>query len=55
MPNLSFGYGCRCCYDTTDGGEYMALTDLRAKMEQEKGESVIGAFDSPTLLTEVRE
>ena len=39
MPNLSFGYGCRCCYDTTDGGEYMALTDLRAKMEQEKKEN----------------
>jgi hypothetical protein len=30
ISKLSFGDGCRCCYDTNDGGEYSALTELRA-------------------------
>ena len=29
ITDLSFGSGCRCSYDTNDGGEYTALFDLR--------------------------
>lgn len=36
IPNLSFGEGCRCCYDPeSDGGEYGALMELReAKLKE---------------------
>uniref|UniRef100_A0A7S2UEH1 Uncharacterized protein n=1 Tax=Attheya septentrionalis TaxID=420275 RepID=A0A7S2UEH1_9STRA len=31
LPDLSFGAGCRCCYDPNgDGGEYPALVDARS-------------------------
>ena len=36
IPDLSFGSGCRCYYDTNDGGEYTALIELRKSMEQGK-------------------
>ena len=36
IPDLSFGSGCRCCYDTNDGGEYTALVELQKSMEQGK-------------------
>ena len=36
IPDLSFGSGCRCCYDTNDGGEYTALIELQKSMEQGK-------------------
>jgi len=42
MKDLNFGssvhggdgdhHGCRCCYDTNDGGEYRALIDLRSEL-----------------------
>lgn len=36
IDNLTFGAGCRCCYDANqDGGEYKALIDLRS-LEQEQ-------------------
>lgn len=31
--DLTFGSGCSCCYDHTDGGEYPALTELRSRQE----------------------
>jgi hypothetical protein len=35
INNLTFGAGCRCCYDPNqDGGEYQKLIDLRAKLYQ---------------------
>ncbi len=30
------GEGCRCCYDTNDGGEYRALIELRSELEKTK-------------------
>lgn len=33
IDSLTFGSGCRCCYDTNDGGEYTALIDLRKQKE----------------------
>jgi hypothetical protein len=37
IPNLSFGEGCRCCYDPeSDGGEYGALMELREANLTEK-------------------
>jgi hypothetical protein len=41
VPNLSFGDGCRCCYDTNDGGEYQALIDLRAETQGITNESEV--------------
>lgn len=42
ISNLSWGAGCRCCYDpNSDGGEYRALIELRqreAEAEQEEEE-----------------
>ena len=36
IPNLSFGAGCRCCYDPEgDGGEYEALFLEREENQQE--------------------
>ena len=36
VSNLSWGVGCRCCYDpNSDGGEYRALIEARAR--QQKG------------------
>lgn len=33
LPDLSFGIGCRCCYDpNSDGGEYDALTKARQNL-----------------------
>jgi hypothetical protein len=36
LTDLSFGDGCRCCYDTSDGGEYAALTDLRESQQEQQ-------------------
>mmetsp|Transcript_1861 Transcript_1861/g.4460 ORF Transcript_1861/g.4460 Transcript_1861/m.4460 type:complete len:358 (+) Transcript_1861:99-1172(+) len=37
LSNLSFGSGCRCCYDpNADGGEYRALVEAREKQAKEK-------------------
>jgi hypothetical protein len=39
VQNLSWGIGCRCCYDPhSDGGEYRALMELRERMNQENCE-----------------
>lgn len=36
LPNLSWGVGCRCCYDpNSDGGEYRALMEARDLLQQE--------------------
>jgi hypothetical protein len=35
VSNLSWGVGCRCCYDpNSDGGEYRALIEAREKMKE---------------------
>jgi hypothetical protein len=37
IPNFSFGEGCRCCYDPeSDGGEYVALIEVREAKQSEK-------------------
>jgi len=37
LGGLSWGDGCRCCYDpNSDGGEYGALSDLRARLWAEE-------------------
>lgn len=37
IPNLSFGEGCRCCYDPeSDGGEYLALIELRESQKKKE-------------------
>jgi len=37
--NLSWGDGCRCCYDpNSDGGEYTALVELRATLKHNNDE-----------------
>lgn len=39
LPNLSWGEGCRCCYDpNSDGGEYRALMEARERIKQETRE-----------------
>jgi hypothetical protein len=39
LSNLSWGAGCRCCYDpNADGGEYRALMEARQQVEYEKRE-----------------
>jgi len=40
LNNLSFGSGCRCCYDPNiDGGEYPALVDARLSLAESKEEN----------------
>jgi len=39
LPNLSWGVGCRCCYDpNSDGGEYRALMEARDRQLKDKEE-----------------
>ena len=41
LGGLSWGDGCRCCYDpNSDGGEYGALSDLRARLAEEEENGV---------------
>lgn len=62
--NLSFGSGCRCCYDPNqDGGEYDALIQLREEhcrdlIEQEREqqqqvpyEGKLSSWDSPGVVS----
>jgi len=36
IPDLTWGTGCRCCYDpNNDGGEYYALMELREQLAKE--------------------
>jgi len=40
VGNLSWGIGCRCCYDpNSDGGEYRALVEARDRLRKEKEEA----------------
>ena len=39
LNGLSWGNGCRCCYDpNSDGGEYGALVEARKRLAEERGE-----------------
>jgi hypothetical protein len=39
LGGLSWGHGCRCCYDpNSDGGEYGALMDARKRLAEERGD-----------------
>lgn len=39
VSNLTWGVGCRCCYDpNSDGGEYRALMEARDKLKKEQEE-----------------
>ena len=41
LDGLSWGSGCRCCYDpNSDGGEYGALTEARRRLAEERGDVV---------------
>ena len=41
LDGLSWGNGCRCCYDpNSDGGEYGALVETRRRLAEERGEVV---------------
>ena len=40
IPNLSWGDGCRCCYDpNSDGGEYCTLLELRKEQQKDDQEN----------------
>ena len=40
IPNLSWGDGCRCCYDpNSDGGEYFTLLELRKEQPKNDQEN----------------
>jgi len=41
IDNLSFGAGCRCCYDPNqDGGEYQKLIDLRGQLYESRAATI---------------
>ena len=40
VGNLTWGIGCRCCYDpNSDGGEYRALVEARDRLRKDKEEA----------------
>ena len=52
IKDLSFGNGCRCCYDTNDGGEYTSLIELRASLGKGGKEGGEEGLDNDTIQNE---